>query len=69
MEGDVNMGIGSKIEVNAQLQEFTEKVLGYTFDLIRYGDLAGEDICEDMGITEEEMYWMFEQLGYERDTK
>lgn len=26
-----------------------------------------DDICEDMGITEDEMYWMFEQLGYSRE--
>ena len=60
-------GIGDKIKNNPQLNEFVERVLGYAFDLIQYGDLAGEDICDDMGITEEEMYWMFEQLGYERE--
>ena len=26
-----------------------------------------DDICEDMSITEDEMYWMFEQLGYSRE--
>ena len=61
------MGIGSKIEQNTQLQEFVERVLSYAFDLARYGELFVEDICEEMGITEEEMYWLFEQLGYERE--
>lgn len=60
-------GIGKKIEENIQLQEFVERVLGYAFDLARYGELFTEDICDDMGITEDEMYWLFEQLGYERE--
>lgn len=61
------MGIGRKIEADLQLQEFVERVLSYTFDLIRFGDLAGLDICEEMDITEDEMYSMFEQLGYTKE--
>ena len=60
-------GIGQIITNNPQLQEFTERCLSQVFDLCRYGDLMADDICEDMGITEDEMYWMFEQLGYSRE--
>ena len=60
-------GIGSKIEQNTQLQEFVERVLSYAFDLARYGEFFFTDVCEEMGITEDEMYWLFEQLGYNRD--
>lgn len=59
--------IGQKISQNQLLQEFVEKCMSQMFDLCRYGDLMAEDICEDMGITEDEMYWMFEQLGYSRE--
>lgn len=58
------MGIGSKIEHNTQLQEFVERVLSYAFDLAINGEFFFTDVCDEMGITEEEMYWMFEQLGY-----
>lgn len=57
-------GIGQIIANNLQLQEFAERCLSQVFDLCRYEDLMADDICEDMGITEDEMYWMFEQLGY-----
>lgn len=64
-------GIGQIITNNPQLQEFVERCLSQVFDLCRtgtlYGDLVADDICEDMGITEEELYWMFEQLGYSRE--
>lgn len=60
-------GIGQIIANNPQLQEFAERCLSQVFDLCRYGDLMADDICEDMGITEDEMYWMFEQLGYSRE--
>lgn len=62
-------GIGSKMEANPQLQEFVEKLLAYTFDLARYGEFFITDIIDEMGITENEMWWMYEQLGYSRDTK
>lgn len=58
--------IGHIISNNMQLQEFVERCLSQIFDLCRYGDLMADDICEDMGITEDEMYWMFEQLGYKK---
>lgn len=73
--------IGNKISEDKQLQEFVEKVLGFVFDkCTNYPKFAGidpmcgedsmiliDDICDDMGITEEEVYWMFEQLGYTRE--
>lgn len=64
---DIPTGIGQIIANNPQLQEFAERCLSQVFDLCRYGDLMADDICEDMGITEDEMYWMFEQLGYSRE--
>lgn len=60
-------GIGSKMEQNLQLQEFAERLMAYTFDLARFGELFIEDITDDMGITTDEMWDLFEQLGYERD--
>ena len=63
----MSTGIGQIIANNPQLQEFAERCLSQVFDLCRYGDLMADDICEDMGITEDEMYWMFEQLGYSRE--
>lgn len=61
-------GIGNKISENMQLQEFVEKVLAHAFNEYILDDLGvAEEICDEMGITEEEMYWMFEQLGYTRE--
>lgn len=59
-------GIGKKIEENHQLQEFTERILSYAFDLAINGEFFITDICEDMDITEDEMYELFKQLGYNR---
>lgn len=61
------MGIGAKIERNVQLQEFVEKMLGYMFDTVEADPLFVEEACEDMDITEEELYWLFEQLGYTKE--
>ena len=61
------MGIGAKIERNVQLQEFVEKMLGYMFDTVKFDPLFVEEVCEDMDITEEELYWLFEQLGYTKE--
>lgn len=60
------MGIGSKIEQNMQLQEFVEKALSIIFDMVQEDETVMETICDDMDITENEAYWMFEQLGYDR---
>jgi hypothetical protein len=61
------MGIGHKIEHNIQLQEFVERALSVVFEMAQEDEILVETFCDDMGITEEEMYWMFEQLGYERE--
>lgn len=68
MKGDVNMGIGNKIEVNAQLQEFTERALSLAFDMMQDEESGTlENFCDDMGVSEDEVWWMFEQLGYTRE--
>lgn len=59
-------GIGSKIEQNMRLQEFVEHVLSYAFDLAVSGEFFIVDICEEMDITEDEIYELFKELGYER---
>ena len=63
----MSTGIGQIIANNLQLQEFVEKCMAWAFDACIYGDMMSVDICNDMGITEDEMYWMFEQLGYSRE--
>ena len=62
--------IGKKIEENIQLQEFVERSLAIVFELVKSDDIViemVEEICEEMDITMDEMWWMFEQLGYERE--
>ena len=58
------MGIGKKMEENAQLQEFVEIMLSHAFNMMIEDENAREYFCSEMGITESEMYWLFEQLGY-----
>ena len=60
-------GIGSKMEQNPQLQEFAERLMAYTFDLAKYDELFIEDITDDMGITTDEMWDLYAQLGYDKD--
>jgi hypothetical protein len=61
------MGIGGKMEDNVQLQEFTERCLSYLFDKFINEDYDFiEEISENMGVTQNEILWMFEQLGYDR---
>lgn len=60
-------GIGAKIEQNLQLQEFVERALGLAFDMMCDEESETiENFCDDMGVSEDEVWWMFEQLGYER---
>ena len=61
------MSIGDRINNNMQLQEFVEKVLSTVFELAQDDENMVENICEEMGVTEDEVWWMFEQLGYERE--
>lgn len=64
-------GIWRKISENMQLQEFVERCLSQVFNMTQDTELLdkeiADDICRDMGITENEMYWIFEQLGYTRE--
>lgn len=60
-------GIGAKIEQNLQLQEFVERALGLAFDMMCDEESETiESFCDDMGVSEDEVWWLFEQLGYER---
>ena len=64
------MSIGKKIEQNIRLQEFVEKALAIVFEFAQSDDIViemMEEICDDMDISEEEMWLMFEELGYERE--
>lgn len=70
MKGGENMAgkyWTQKVAENMQLREFVERCMSQVFDLCRYGDMMAEDICDEMGISEDEMYWMFKELGYERE--
>lgn len=60
-------GIGKKMEENVQLQEFVERMLSCAFTMMIEDEDSREDFCSDMGITENEMYWLFEQLGYDKE--
>lgn len=62
------LGIGAKIEQNLQMQEFVERALGLAFDMMCDEESETiENFCDDMGVSEDEVWWMFEQLGYNRD--
>ena len=64
------MGIGKKMEENVQLQEFVEHVLSCAFNYLTVDmDFTLENICDDIGITENEAMWMFKQLGYEKESE
>ena len=58
-------GIGKKIEENLQLQEFVEKALSTVFEMAQDDEILVETICDEMRIAEDEMWWLFRQLGYD----
>lgn len=58
------IGIGSKMNTNEQLQEFTEVALSKMFDRVIEDNDVLEDIADDMGITTDEVMWCFKELGY-----
>ena len=60
------MKMGELIDSNPQIKEFVERCLSKAFDLIYEDEDIAYDLCNEMDITESEMWWMFEQLGYER---
>ena len=58
-------GIGSLMEQDMQLQEFTERILSNAYERFMMNDEEFiENICDDMGISEEEAFMMFNRLGY-----
>lgn len=60
-------GIGAKIEQNLQLQEFVERALGLAFDMMCDEESETiENFCDDIVVSKNEVWWMFEQLGYKR---
>lgn len=60
------MKMGELIDSNPQIKEFVERCLSKVFELANESDDIIYDLGEEMDITESEMWWMFEQLGYER---
>ena len=58
-------GIGSLMEQDMQLQEFTERILSNAYERFMMNDEEFiENICDDMGISEEEVVMRFNRLGY-----
>lgn len=63
------MGIGKKMEENVQLQHLTELCLSVVFNRIINEDYELiDEMCENLGVTYDEMMWAFEQLGCDRST-
>lgn len=51
---------------SAQVQEFVEKMLSVAYDTLEEDEYLLEEVCDDIGVTESELKWMFKQLGYDR---
>lgn len=60
------MKIADVMNENAQVQEFVEKMLSVAYDTLEEDEYLLEEICDDIGVTESELKWMFKQLGYDR---
>lgn len=60
------MKIGDKINGNMQLQEFVERALSMVFEMALSDETIIESICDEMSTTEEETWYMFNELGYDR---
>lgn len=48
------------------MQEFVEKMLSVAYDTLEEDEYLLEEVCDDIGVTESELKWMFKQLGYDR---
>lgn len=63
--------IASEIEKDIRMQEFVERLISVVFDgfvLEPKGNEQGlEYFLEDMDISEEEMWTLFERLGYHKN--
>lgn len=60
------MKIADAMNESAQVQEFVEKMLSVAYDTLDEDEYLLEEICDDIGVTESELKWMFKQLGYDR---
>ena len=60
------MKIADVMNESAQMQEFVEKMLSVAYDTLEEDEYLLEEICDDIGVTESELKWMFKQLGYDR---
>lgn len=60
------MKIADAMNESAQVQEFVEKMLSVAYDTLEEDEYLLEEICDDIGVTESELKWMFKRLGYDR---
>nr|DAW63921.1 MAG TPA: protein of unknown function (DUF4250) [Caudoviricetes sp.] len=60
------MKIADVMNESAQVQEFVEKMLSVAYDTLEEDEYLLEEVCDDIGVTESELKWMFKQLGYDR---
>ncbi len=60
------MKIADAMNESAQVQEFVEKMLSVAYDTLEEDEYLLEEICDDIGVTESELKWMFKQLRYDR---
>lgn len=60
------MKIADVMNESAQVQEFVEKMLSVAYDTLEEDEYLLEEVCNDIGVTESELKWMFKQLGYDR---
>lgn len=60
------MKIADVMNESAQVQEFVEKMLSIAYDTLEEDEYLLEEVCDDIGVTESELRWMFKQLGYDR---
>lgn len=62
----IAMKIADAMNESAQVQEFVEKMLSVAYDTLEEDEYLLEEVCDDIGVTESELKWMFKQLGYDR---
>lgn len=60
------MKIADVMNESAQVQGFVEKMLSVAYDTLEEDEYLLEEVCDDIGVTESELKWMFKQLGYDR---
>lgn len=60
------MKIADAMNESLQMQEFVEKMLSVAYNTLEEDEYLLEEVCDDIGVTESELKWMFKQLGYDR---